>query len=513
MIRSGTARRDWLAWSVICLAVFILQAATVEFYPALYQDEVQILDIGRTVLDTDSQWAMSWDAATRQPIVPVSYLGPVLQELAYLVTEPSHVGGRILSLLSLLLAASCAFGWLRARSTPPTIALVLAAALLLDPLVNWHVRVGRVDCWVFASCLAACWLLRSTTQAGVTARQFKLRLLAAGALLAAAPFFWPTATMLLPLVLLELYYALQWRQRTSNSSALTVWLQAPLVFGLGGAAMLALLCLPVLLHWQVYLDGLRAVADVQVHAAAIQNPLLNLALVHDPAITVLAALSLFYRRETGLLIMLLLAAMSMYLTMVYAARVMYLIPYLLAMIAGAATVVWAGNGAPRSRSLWQAGLALMLLWNAGTVLLFRTYTAVQQATSYAPEVLLPGLQRAVGAGSHRVLADEWHVYFAGRQLGWQMIRPGAPLDKTGYATLLRTMDYVIVNQVPYNETTLNLVKELGFELKQTLEFPQSPARDVNLGLLQWHMVAGGYPSLLVYQNPQHRLRDQATDSR
>jgi hypothetical protein len=145
------AKRTWWIWLAICLSVAVVHLLTLEFDPIILQDEVQILDSGRTVWEPSSDWALSWNVQKSFPVLTWSFIGSGLQDLAYRLSVPSLLGPRLMSMLAGIAAATCLLGWLLARCTPRTAAVVISLIFLLDPIFSNIYRRGRIDGWAIAA--------------------------------------------------------------------------------------------------------------------------------------------------------------------------------------------------------------------------------------------------------------------------------------------------------------------------------------------------------------------------
>ena len=158
---SGSSIRSIsVGWFVLCMIVCCIHLMTLELDPLTYQDEVQIVDYGRVILNPSTDWALTWYVQGDHPVIPFSYLGKLIQEAAFNLTATSGLGPRYLAMFGGVLAATCALGWLIVRNTPPIFALVLGFAFLIDPIFSDIYRGGRIDGWAIAASLGACWLLR-----------------------------------------------------------------------------------------------------------------------------------------------------------------------------------------------------------------------------------------------------------------------------------------------------------------------------------------------------------------
>jgi hypothetical protein len=128
VLPSENPKQAWQLWWLIAPGVFVIQLLTLHFDPQIHQDEIQIVDYGRTALEPDTDWGMTWNVNEDIPVMPPSYLASAFKELAFKVFGKSFLGPRILSVLAAILAATCALGWLRTRGTPWGVAAVRAVA-------------------------------------------------------------------------------------------------------------------------------------------------------------------------------------------------------------------------------------------------------------------------------------------------------------------------------------------------------------------------------------------------
>jgi hypothetical protein len=471
---SSPTRRAWLAWWLLCAAIVALHALTGSLYRLAEQDEIQIVDLGRSVLDPGTDWALNWNVPAGTTLLPFSWLGAMLQELAYQAGAPGSWGPRLAALGWALLAASVAFGWLRARGTPLWPAFVLAVAFLLDPMNAETWGAARIDGAAFAACLSCCWLLRHAADRLPGDNRINWMLFSAGDLLAVAPFLWPTAVLLFPLALLEFHHFVRTAARQRAGGYLRAGFSAGWPFLAGGAGAALLLLAPVLWQAPAYRASITAMAAVQAHAAVIQIPIHQLFLANSPIIALAAGVSLLWRREPGLLLALGAAVLLAYQTMVYPARVIYLLPYGLAMVAGACQVLATGRAGWLSRRAMNYLLALLLAWNGTVVLVLRPRSDWPRRAADPQAVLLENLRAAIGPGAHRVLLEDWSSYYAARQLGWRSYRAGSPVSAQRYAEFIATMDYVVVLQRPLYDTTRRLTRAAGFRHQATLTV-RSPA--------------------------------------
>lgn len=113
----------FLIFVVFALVVVVVQCYALRFSPTIWQDEVQILDCGRSILPGGDQgYCMSWLESGR-PYAFVSYLGCAMQELACQLSSDDPFGPRFSSLLGAVVAAGAMLGWLMQRGVRPWVAV------------------------------------------------------------------------------------------------------------------------------------------------------------------------------------------------------------------------------------------------------------------------------------------------------------------------------------------------------------------------------------------------------
>ena len=498
--QTPTTQRVWQLWLLICLVSALVQISVLGFSPPLQQDEVQIVDFGRIALQSDTDWALTWNVGEERPVSVIPYLGPVLQELAFRVTQPSHFGPRLLALLGAMFAGTCLLGWFLVRGTPGIAALILASAFLLDPTFSTSYREARVDSWAFASALLACWLLRIAISNELKYR-YKLVVVAlAGAALAAAPFFWPSAFMLVPLVLLEFTYLLRAQVMTGGDKRYPGLIPVSSAFVAGGSLASVVLLFPVFLNWDSHLSGLQFALSVQQHSATLPSSLFDLVAVYEPLIALAALAALVFKREWGLLLVLCMAIVLMYQTRIYPQRLIYLLPYVFTIIAGAATVAWSNDRRFWSKAIMSRVMAFLLIWNGSLVLVIRPAIAFHEKASSDLTLMMPALKSAIGTGPFRVLLEDWAAYYSARNLGWKIYRSGLVFPGPAYAELLQTMDYVIVQERPLYDITKSLIDDNPkFELHAKIQFEPNNSRSVIWGPIRIPITGHTYPTLLVFR--------------
>ena len=76
MLLSQTiTQKPWRWWSLFLALVLAIFLPSLGSAPLVWQDEVQIVDFGRVVLDPGTDWAVTWSTSDQKAVPPISYLG------------------------------------------------------------------------------------------------------------------------------------------------------------------------------------------------------------------------------------------------------------------------------------------------------------------------------------------------------------------------------------------------------------------------------------------------------
>jgi hypothetical protein len=469
----------WKYWLCALVAIASVHCLTLSVSPTIWQDEVQIIDLGRVALfERDTNWAVSWLTDHGRPVFVLSYIGPAMQETAWRVSRFTTYGPRIWSLLGGMIAASIAVGWLLSRGVDAKIAYLGGAVFLLDPILVQSYRGARVDCWTIAACLASCWALRCAAKQNNTKRSRALLQSMAGGLLILAFFVWPSASLMYPLVLVHLLEHLHGIY--AEKSPFPNLLRSLMMISLGAAITLIVVLVPVLPQlifiW----------SDLELFTKVLQSPLtgsvektqeLFASFKYSPFLLVGAALSLSSAPNKLLKAATLLATFQVLSTGVYLWRVIYLLPYFVALLGSFWQVDSLSDYSLSNRRLHEVLLTATLIWSIAATLIARPVLALRQADGRDPRILNEAALTVVGAGRHRVYLQAWAFYFAGRSLGWQMYLPYSSTHEGNFRRLLASMDYAIIPTQDVNERMVNQLLQVGFHFKQILIHPANSGRE------------------------------------
>src|SRR5579871_212073 len=200
LIRSR--RQASIAWLLTAGAVLCMNCWTLTLSPVIFQDEIQIVDLGRATLpDADLTWGLQWSNQGRTARAP-AFLGAALQELAFRFSDAQIFGPRLSSQIGLLLASAALLGWMTTVGVSPTVAFLGSLLLLMEPTLTQGTRGGRIDGLAIFFVILACWIVSATPRQsnGVAL----VGLCAAGICLALSLLVWPSSLLAFPLLWIPL---------------------------------------------------------------------------------------------------------------------------------------------------------------------------------------------------------------------------------------------------------------------------------------------------------------------
>jgi hypothetical protein len=444
----------WVIWSLIVLAVTGIHALTIQTSPLIWQDEVQIIDYGRSFFDgPNSNWSVSWSAADRPTGFP-SYLGPAIQEFGFRAGGGDVAGPRATALFGAILASAAMLGWLRARSLDWRVALACSLLFFLDPVYAQGYRGARVDAWCMGVMLLGLWAIRAMPSRGALQRSVWMPRqghIVAAVCVAISGLIWTSAILLIPLLIHEL---------TSNRKQAPgagvagnrLWRCSEMAWvGALSVVMCGLLLLPI---WQIIHQSFcdlatttSAVSDPNRTATSAGNLVKSCAeaFKYSPWVLLVGFAGCVSLKRWALGLAMLAALLGAVHTGFYVHRGVYLLPYLFLAIAMASDRLLHAASTPVIRRLVFGILTGMFVWSSGVTLVARTVIALKQRDERDSRRLQDLANRAIGPGTHRVYLGSWESYYAGRQLGWRLFRffrgaqPGDPI----WNRLMETMDYAI----------------------------------------------------------------------
>lgn len=523
----SATRFGWRMWFIVLAIVLAIQLLTIDVLPHLQQDEAQITDYGRLALDPQSDWSITWWMAEGKPLLLWSYLGPLIAEISFQFAGPSGLGPRIASLIGGLVAATMALGWLISRKVPVYAAFGLSLAFLLDPLFVLSQRMARLDSWVIACCLAACWILHTEIKKDSNSSP-RWRTMAAGGLAATAAFIWPSAIFMYPLLALEL---IQFPK--SDKTAVDKWksvFRQGVNFVIGGIIVVFLLMLPVWENMQIIFSDMETMVTQNVDSSKsfsdklfglfnIQNWLKTIKVfikTFSPLLPLLAIFGVLIKREQGLIIATVATVILIFATLVYEFRVLYLIPYFIALSSSIFMRSEEYFPNPGLKNFAHAALGILIIWSVG-IALVRTTLGLEAKTELDRERIHQVASSSIGPGNHKVfLGFTYEFYFVGRSLGWQLytpyiqftydsqgnwIRENDYQPKEKFLNLLSGMDYAVFSKGSVNKDLEEQLNSSGLYFSKILrvgddpavkEIPQTHFRNIMLWFLQGKESYGSY---------------------
>lgn len=466
----------WLLWFCILIIVFLIHCLTLTVSPPIWQDEVQIIEYGRLFLDPNVDWSVNWDLLNKRPFLNLFYLGCLLQELAFKAANFSIAGPRIFTLIGASVAATTTMGWLLYRQVPGKIAALLGLALLLDPLFVQSYRGDRLESWVIALCFGVCWLLRIAIKNFTKYQLCLINVGLAGSLSAIAMFIWPSAIILYPLILLELssllYINLKKQANFQNS------LKLLFVFSFSGLITVILLLIPIkdqlpilISNFITYSSNLKSDLNIVTIINFLQS------FKNSPILPILAIISLIFYQDKALILTSLLALFIILNSTVYIHRVIYILPYLIALLSG----IYSQNKTitfnkylnkyfkPNLKTVKIIFLVLLLSWATSLSLMIRPIIGLGNTSGRNLDILLDAGKNYIGQGEYKVWDSTFHFYQTGRLLNWKLYHNFRGLeDEKARKNFLEQLDYIIISQ-SLNNPFYPLIKNSKFKLKESIK--------------------------------------------
>jgi hypothetical protein len=514
-------RQETLAWTMLCILAGLVLAnslTTSAFSPKLNRDEAEIVEYGRLMLEPNAGGCLEMMPSGR-PETLFCWISCLTHELAYRTTH-HHDIPRILAAAGWLLATLLGSLWLRQRGVPAGMACLVGLVLMLDPIGETPVRLGRPDSWVWAMTFLAALLVRVSFTA--KSKAFLLAVLG-GVCAGLLPWIWVTGFVLCPLVLLEWWDARK-GQQAGNEKKLLIALMLGLTAGFFLGAV------PV---WGSLKNGASALMNMMQWNAGMQSStsllyvlknVLFVVMLH-PFFLMLVGCGMLSRGFWPWTLATLGLVGLMSATRIYDARYYYALPYMVPLLAegadrlaskrnhapwvitavaivfvfmsaalfdyrwvimtplaiGLIVAGWITVSSPTSSMLKYAVVLPALLAGFWASVVIRDYAAMQQAPVQDYKKLLALAEEKVGKGPIKVFCP-YAFYFPGRQLGWEMYRfrivPGADDIKK----LMGKCDTVILDEDLADDNGLDvLAQEAGFGLVETFSLGEIAFRYQGLG--------------------------------
>jgi len=438
--------RKYAFWLILFLGT-ALHVLTLTYSPIHWQDEVQVVEIGRLYFSS-SDWSMYWLSALGDAngSIPTTFwgVGAVFAEFGYRLL--GEFGPRIITLLALILSTLLVRAYLRPKLDSSWPADALALIYFAAPQLVESVRTARVDVFAFLFLFAGLALLSRASW------RYELRFALLGAASALCVLSWPTAVLLLPIVLFEVV-ALFRRDSTRLAHATKLLFLA----ALSALIVSVLALLPILGHLA---DVLSIFRNNVPQSAALDNAIDwkgAAVMMFGPPFLYLAALPCLLPRRDNLLLSLggfAFLAICL-LNRFYTFRVMYFVPY--AIIALALTV--SASRKPPMRRVMSALSVVLLVCCFGYSVLARN--AIEFCTrEYRNDSEMCKVLSSLIPSGAKVRADTYLPYFLGRSLGWRQFKSNS--DKLEPVGNLGDFDYVIVERGDLTDGYAKELSQAGF---------------------------------------------------
>lgn len=501
-LSSGNVGKSfWLIWILILCLTFIIQLSTADVLPNFPKDEAQITDYGRLLFSPRSDWSIIWLLEEGKPILLWSYFGPLISELSFQIFGYSGIGTRVLALLGGIVAATMMVLYLLARGIPAFAAWWLGLVFLLDPLFALSQRLGRVDSWVIALCIASCWLLRNSV--GHTYYFTKVRVMAAGSLTIFASFVWPSAFFLYPLIALELIHL--FRSEFAGRGSWRNIVNLFIIFTAGGFISLILLLVPIWQQLDLIISNMQTmlIKNVETSQSFFERLFslfqtqqwLKLAKALGKTLSfclpIFALAGALIKRDKPLMFVSFVAVGLIFSTLIYELRVLYLLPYFLILSSG----IFSGRKSILPVSgigkFGVSSLVIMAGWAVLVSIIIRTTLGIQVKEALDREKIHQAAAKFIGRGNLKVyLAETYEFYYAGRSLGWKQYTPYGNFDydaqgnwidrgykpKGKFLKLFSNMDYAIFPKAFISKDLSELLKQSGLIYHQTI-FSENEFKD------------------------------------
>ena len=404
--------RCWVAFLVLTMIGFLPSLGS---SPLIWQDEVQIVDYGRVMLEPNTDWAVTWMAHKQKPLKPICYVGCVAAELSYRTTG-SALGTRFFCVCGGFLFGTAVLWLMLLQGSPPAISLLFSGWMVLDPGLVASYRGGRLDAWALAFVMLGAIGL----QLWATKRKRAYLWLGTVAL-ALSPYIWLRAAVAIPAALLPLV----WTNTQEKYGNLQSMLKATAL-----TAVFGLLLLPP--AW----EGLRSVQDMKDSPVAefrslsgvdvqsrvthmfhdawegfsLDIPLLLLVAVALVRTLVNSQLQPLVKTSFMLIVLATLAVQFELTTGINSHAGIYALP-LLASLAISAIHVMLSCGWKQPLTM---GLAVLLILHTGYNVIGRTYRGWITRAERGATALKPVVD-ALPTNATRLLVDDFRLYFLLRQ--------------------------------------------------------------------------------------------------
>lgn len=427
-------------------------------------DETYIVEMGRLfLLGGDVSSTLLGESST--PLLPLCYLGPLLQEVLFRIGGMTAV--RLGPFVGLgALAFSVLLFLRRTAKLSSRVVVALAIAALFAPIVFQSALLTRVDVWALAAAFAGLNSLARTDESEIG----KKRYLAFGAFWATVSvFIWPTAFLFGPLFAA---FALRGRK-----------IRDFLVFCSFVAAFASLFLLPIYARLPVFLAGFtRHYREVSSTTFAPITILVEIGreVARDPLLALLGVWGLWLwirEKRCGFLLAFGVSFIVASIAGLYTFRMVYLWPFVF--LSSVSALEHIAVKYPKRV------FAFAFVWMAYAVL---TGPIGHFALSHSvlPANAKEVLAERIGKGPVVVFAPDHAAYYIGRELGWKQLGFANPAlcDRPEVlCPVLEKCDWVILREFDPEEPFQKSFTPYGLACRYVLEKAKREGRDISFA---WH---------------------------
>lgn len=496
-------KRFWAVWTAWMLFVLAIHALTLSISPPVWQDEVQIIDFGRTAIDPGTDWSISWNAVASSAVINPLYLGGLVQNIVFSLSDYNILFPRLLSALGAIVASTSCLLFLLSLGHDRLRSGVLSSIFLLDPIFVAGYRGDRVDCWVIAAAFLSCIALQKSSNCSVSGKKNVLSLpliLAAGAISAIGLSIWFSFILLAPLVIWQIINVVSGGEPRKLLSSISDLIRAGFIWLIGFAICFFFIQAPIMIEQpSAYRDLFEAtsrVATSQSAVSVIKSFLTSF--YRNPLLLLLSGVSIFLRPRLDFLFFVAIALAGILKSSVYDHRVVYILPYLVVHCSFSIHRFLEAETSSRIAFLWMRRGVLSILFTAlaasiAISLLLRPVNAFATRDARQLSLLSDVAIQAVGNQAVSVLVEPWEFYVPGRKLGWKMYKP---YYQDFSMVQMSKFDYIITTP---SSILLAKLPALCFSRVGGIWLDRS-AHDERISALQ----ASGYGPYLIFKNGQKK---------
>lgn len=482
-------------FTALMASIFFAHVLTLSVSPLPWQDEVQIIEIGRNgVLNSRPGWSMIVPDSGYCSWIPF-YLGGLIQELAFRITQ-SQIGPRILSLLGFMIASFLLSKILIRKGVKPTYAYLVALIFVVDPLLTQNVRGARVDIWTIVCTFLSVYILTRYGDEIKNRGKAAVILFLLGSISMLQLFIWASSILLLPLIAVELLHVFQ-----NSKFGIKTILRCLAWGGLGALSTMIVILLPLMTHWQEVVVFITSVSGKHLSDGIAKNVYaFTRCLIRNPFTGALFLLSVIaVKKSRKYLLAFLLCVIFVLLTRCYNHRFIYLYPYIILSVGLAFVDEKRGRGSGFKKVL-KFLVFSSFVFGIGYSVLARNILATAIRSACNSKALENTLSREIGGAGVVIYADTFQTYYAGRRLGWAQNR----MEGNIWNTNENAQDVLTACESFLTENTLTfekeeILREMGFIFKKHIIIPHNTDERLVAFLRQHGRPVGYGPYFLYYK--------------